>query len=203
MTTHVNRSRILGIVNATPEPPAVSVSRCASIRRTTRHTSYKDASFKTSNVRGCTVRSIHEDWDITLSIFADNVLLQPLRESIPHTYDPHQLPLARLFLSIDGFAHTGDRERVTLDGPDRRKREEEMLTGLPSEKIFPGLADVQGDIERTAGGDAYGVLREKLDVCWILVRGMKIAEDNVADVAASPVLGPYRSAGPHVAVPTV
>lgn len=131
------------------------------------------------------------------------MLLQPLRESIPHTYDPHQLPLAGLFLPIDRFAHTGDRKRVTLDGPNRRECEEEMLTGLPSEKIFPGLADVQGDIERTAGGDADGVFGEKLDACGVLVRGMEIAEDNVANVTADPVLGPYRSAGPHVAVPTV
>lgn len=190
------------MVNATPEPPTNPVSRLTYMYTAETLTCDEGASFETSDVRECTVRSVHEDRNIALALLGNDMLLQPLREAAPNTDDLHQLPLARLFVLVDGFAHTCNRERVTFDGSDHRERKEEMLTGLPSHEIRPGPANVQRNLESAADGDADGVLGQELDMCGFLVRGVEVAEDEVTDVAAGPVLGPDCDAGPHVFGPT-
>ena len=129
------------------------------------------------------------------------MLLQPLCKTLPHPNNPHDLALLGVIVTLDRLTHIRNGERMALDGPDGWERKEEMLTGLPAHAVRPRPADVQGNMERPAHGDTDSVLGEELDTSGRLVRGVEVAEDEVADVPAGAVLGPDRNTGPHVLGP--
>ena len=130
----------------------VSQRRCIHVA--TRPTSNEDTSIKACNISRSTIWSIHEDRKVTCTLLAHDLLLQAVGKASPHTNDPHNLSLLGLGVVFSGLIHVRDGEWMALNGSDGWERKEEVLAGLPTHTIRPGPADVQGNVERAADGDA-------------------------------------------------